>query len=178
MTGLEFSELLRNYVSIAAVIVGGIWAYILFIRNREKFLRADLGHTISDFRLPNDQLLIHVELKVSNVGKVLLPITEIETRVQQLLPIEADLLKKIEDGIPQKPTNEAEIEWPLVAFNVSNYRKHSAEIEPGEVQEFVYDFIIDREVKTIVVYSFIYDQGRVEKRLAWERTSTYSITSL
>jgi hypothetical protein len=51
------------------------------------------------------------------------------------------------------------------------------EIEPGEEQEFCFEFIIPSNVQTVAIYSHF---GNVKKRkgdLGWNRTTWYEIAS-
>ncbi len=83
-----FQNLIQNIESvltIAAILIGGIWTYILFIKNREKYPKADLSQIIQKIDL-DDELLIRLTIVIKNVGRVKLPIKSGEVRLQHIKP--------------------------------------------------------------------------------------------
>ena len=68
----EIADIIQVAVAVAAVIVGGIWSYWLFVQNRQKYPRASISPHITHRHIGNDNLLLHVSVTISNVGDVLL----------------------------------------------------------------------------------------------------------
>ncbi len=51
------------------------------------------------------------------------------------------------------------------------------EIEPGESEQLHYDFLVDKAIKTVLVYSY-FQNIQKNRRLGWSLTTTNDFTSL
>ena len=77
MIDTTFSEIIRNYAqavqsigTVVAVIIGGIWAYFRFIRQREHSQRIEFLVDIEFVGLQDDQWLIEALAFIENKGLV------------------------------------------------------------------------------------------------------------
>jgi hypothetical protein len=86
-------DVLGTIFQIAAIVVGGIWAYRAFIKKREEFPRASVKHGISHLALDKERVLLRAEITVSNSGLVLLKMVSGIFRIDQVL--------LLPDGMPQ-----------------------------------------------------------------------------
>lgn len=109
-----------DLATITAIVVGGIWAYLLFVRRRQKYPRAALTHhivhrRISHDELPDDKVLLRVGLVIENPGEVLLSLISGETRVQQIEPWPEWFLEKVKNGEDPVEKEQTEVNWPYAA---------------------------------------------------------------
>lgn len=88
-----------------------------------------------------------------------------------MIPCSEDVLK-IVDGDRTKE-DEAEAPWPLLSEVELSGEKD--EIEPGESEEFHFDFVIDPEIETVIVYSYVKNQIKRDREIGWNKTSVYDI---
>jgi hypothetical protein len=51
-----WSEVFANTATGFGIIVAGIWAYLRFIRQRDKFPKAELAHRVESHRVSKDRL--------------------------------------------------------------------------------------------------------------------------
>jgi hypothetical protein len=163
------------FVTIIAIIIGGIWGYWLFVQNRQKYPRASIVHCISHRHIGSDKLLLHVNATISNVGEVLLSLIHLETRVQQVVPLADDVLDLVSTGENLVPEGETEVAWPLIALHEVRLERGKCEVEPGESQEIHHDFILDTEVKTVEVYTYLINEKKRDHEIAWDLTTLYDI---
>jgi len=148
------AELAQAVLTTTAIIIGGIWTYLRFIKNRLRFPRAELSHTVVYKNLTAGKSLLRINLKVLNKGDILLPISKTWTTISQILPMAGDTLEALEAGKDLPRDNDAEIKWPELGSQEINYESGTAEIEPAESEMFHFDFIVPSDVKVVHVYSF------------------------
>ena len=85
---------------------GGLW---WFWSRRQTFPKAALIHKLQCYSLSPNQTLVHLALTIENKGEVLLRIRSLESRIQQILPLEPSMSAVIE-----AETESNELPWPLV----------------------------------------------------------------
>lgn len=165
----DFAETIEAFTTAAALVAGGIWAYLRFIKNRLPHPWADLNHEFIQKTLPGQKKLLHVIVEVSNTGGVLLPITHIWTKVFKVAPVSGSELDQLEEARGAG----AEIDWPEMGCYEVKYELGKARIEPSELERFHFDFIIPAGIKTVSVYSYF--ENAEEEELGWNRTSIIDI---
>lgn len=162
-------------VAIVALFIGGVWGYWLFVQNRQRYPRASIGHQIIHRPIADGKLLLHVTVDISNPGSVLLSLISMQTRVQQVRPLSAKLAESIQQGLEPVKVGHTEIDWPLIDSRELKMEKNKFEIEPGEHQEIQFDFILDSEVQTVLVYSYLENQVKREREIGWDSTILYDL---
>jgi hypothetical protein len=171
----EIVDIIQAIFMIAAIIIGGIWGYWLFVQYRQKYPRASIAHRITHRPIANGKLLLHVVVIISNAGDVLLSLVSLETRIQQVLPPPAEVLDFINKGHSPVPDGQTEIDWPLIDSQESGWKRGEYEIEPGESQEIHYDFILDAETQTIEVYSYLKNEKKRDREIGWDLTTLHDL---
>ncbi|MCK4225153.1 MAG: hypothetical protein KAX39_08220, partial [candidate division Zixibacteria bacterium] len=171
----DIGEALQPIAIVIALILGGAWSYMLFIKNRQKFPRANITHKISHKPISNNKVLLNVAAEISNTGDVLLSLLAGTTRVQQVLPLLPEMLNTINEGKDPVSEETTEIEWPLIKEKEKNWKKREFEIEPGEKDQIMYDFIIDYDIETVVVYSHFKNVKKGSRNIGWELTTVYDL---
>lgn len=174
-TTKKFLGLGQSAVTIIAIIAGGIWTYLLFIKKRLRFPRANVENEISHIDLNSNLILLHVKIKVTNIGDVLLSFKEMEIRVQQILPIHNDISGSININNKVETREADEIPWPMLDGKIRQYELKSYEIEPGESDESHFDFIIVKNIKVVAVYSYFQNIIKKGRDLGWGCTSIYKL---
>lgn len=165
----------KDLATVAAIVVGGFWSYMLFVRKRQKYPRAKITHEISHSLIADSKLLLHIVATISNTGDVLLSIIYAETRVQQMLPVLPELSDSIQRGNDPVVEGRTEIDWPQLASREIRRERGQFEIEPGESDEIHYDFILDVNVQTIKIYSYFENIAKPGKKIGWPLITVYDI---
>lgn len=162
---------LLDVAQIAAIILGGWWAYFRFIRQREGRPRASLKHNIQHFDLDEDNYLVHVSEEVTNSGQVLLQLVKRTTRVQRVLPPDPEPLASFVSK------NLHEVPWfQLTQPHEDVTEGDPPEIEPGETDHFDHDFIVPRSTNIIQIYSHFWNATRAEDDdRGWAQTTLYDL---
>ncbi len=161
-------EALPNIVTLAqciistlALIIGGFWTISLFRLRREKYPKAKVSHVIFSTKIGRKKRLLHINVKIENLGQVLIKINKGEIRILQIIPFEWSLVK------PDQKTNE--IEWYQIGGNSNDIK---LELEPGESDELCYDFIIENNIKVIEVYTH-YTNVEKGTRIGWPKSTIH-----
>jgi len=171
----QMVSIVRDVATVLAIAAGGAWSYKLFRQKRQKYPRATIEHKITHRRVCYDRVLLHVEVVVSNVGDVLIELVESATIVSQILPLPADLKDRIAAG--QDPVEEpkTDVDWPALGSRENRWQKQDCEIEPGEVQGIQRDFVLDDDVRSVHVYSYVINEEKRSEELSWDVTTLYDI---
>lgn len=181
----ELSEAISAFLTSLAIIVGGYWSYRLFVQRRQKYPRASISHYISHTYIGGEKLLLRVHMQIANKGDVLLEIVEGDLRVHQMLPVPGYIQEIIDEGKDPVPYKEWEIPWPLVGRRTCSWQRGKFEIEPNESDELHFDFVVDAEIRSVIVYShFLNSRKQIRllwnwklgRNVGWGLTTTYDIS--
>jgi hypothetical protein len=164
-------------LTMVAIIIGGFWTYSLFIRHRQKFPRAKIVHEVTDHKLPNNKVLLHSKIIIQNIGEVLISLVSGEVRILQMLPLPNAIAHEVELGIDPVISGRTEIDWPQLCSKGFDFHSDDiCEIEPGETEEIICDFIIDNDISSIQMYSFFYNVQKTKKKIGWGLTTIHHIS--
>jgi hypothetical protein len=165
---------LETICKIAALIIGGIWAWKGFIRNRLRFPSATLEHMITSWTDENKTFL-HVTVRISNTGNILIKLAKGKTWIEKLTPLPSKVKDSVRTGNMPIQTGKHEINWSLIAKHelMSSDR---IEIEPKETDELHFDFVIDKKIMRALIYTHLENQTKgLRKKIGWNLSSIYAI---
>lgn len=176
-TWTRISEIFSNAITGVAVIIGAIWAYWRFVRERTRWPRAEIDICFTQRSLGEGTVLLNVKVKVKNEGRGLMELTKLRLDLHQVSPLGEAIRRKIERGTQFEP-DSVEANWPLIAQHVCNWEDGTAELEPGETDEFGFDFFLDSEVETVFLYVYLDNvaKKRGNRALGWAVTELHDIT--
>lgn len=172
----QMVSIVRDGATVLAIIVGGAWTYKLFVQKRQEYPRASIEHRISHRHIGYEQVLLHVDVAFCNIGDVLIPLIESATIVSQVLPLPTEVRDKIvarQDPVDEPKTG---IEWPELRSRENRWEIGDCEIEPGESQGIQRDFVLDADVRSVHVYSYVVNEEKRPEELSWDVTTLYDIT--
>lgn len=96
-------------------------------------------------------------------------------RIQQMEPWPMEALKPVYLKKERTEEQESEIQWTLLGEIDLSGKGQRCEIEPGEKEEFDFDFVIDSEIKSVVIYSYLKNRKKGLKEIGWNKTTIYDI---
>ena len=174
-----FSDIASNVATITAIVIGGIWSYRSFFRERVHWPKATVELVMSHRELTSEWSLLNVKVKVHNTGKGLMKLTSLRVDVYQVLPLTEEKHKELvdqtlkpKDGVGAKwqPLQQAMARWG------QNSQKCEPELRPDENEEFGNDFIVPAVLETVYVYVYIANEAKRSRRnLGWTVTSYYDL---
>jgi len=171
----DLSEVLKNYATCGAFIIGAFWAYLTFVRKREKYPRANVIHRIIHKKIDDKRILLKVTIDIHNIGATVMHLDRRLIRIQQMVPWPMLSLKPVFLKKERTKEDESEIQWPLLGEIDLSGKGQRCEIEPGEKEEFDFDFVIDSEIKSVVIYSYLKNRKKRRKEIGWNKTTIYDI---
>jgi hypothetical protein len=162
-----YIEIGQDAATIVAIIVGGIWTYMLFVRRRSMYPKLRLTHTVYTRDIDAERRFLRVTLTFENQSNVLVKIREITSRILQLEPWPDDI---ISPGL-ELGHDHASYEWPHIDYR--DIEPQKVEIEPGELDEYCFDYVIDREIKAVIVYSWV--KNLRKRRIGWQLSTPHNL---
>jgi hypothetical protein len=171
----NLTDIIQAVLTSLAILVGGSWSYLLFVRRRQRYPRANLKHEITHRTIGDGFVLLRVTATVTNNGEVLLSLACAETRVQQVVPAPADLLGAAKKGKDPLAEGETEVEWPILFSRQSKWDKDEFQIEPGESDQILYDFVLKDDVTAVEVYTYLKNEEVKKREIGWNMTTIYDL---
>lgn len=167
------ASIVSGLVSSAALIAAAVW----FWRRRQTRPRAEVTDVVSVDRLPDGQLLVHVELRVKNIGEVLLELAEVRSRLLQVLPFTDTFRLALDAPSSRAPEQRTEFPWIEVTNWSLRYSSdgHPVVIEPGETDEIHFDAVIPGDITRLQVHSYVDNVIVKGRSVGWRRTSLHNI---
>lgn len=179
----DWVDIAQSVVTIVAVIVGGLWTYDVFIKERHDYPHANVEQKITHLTLPDKENLLRVGLDLTNTGNSLMAIDQSIVRVQQILPLascaaEPCAASQMKEALANVDRNEDRFTWPLIAERNMTF-KPSAEIEPGEKQSFDFEFVTPSNVRAVRIYTYFRNEQKSKRgtEIGWTASSYYDFSA-
>lgn len=175
------SDVASNVVTIAAVLIGGVWTYRAFIKERVRWPKANLELVISHRELTPDRMLLSIKTKIHNAGRGLMKLSELRVDVRQVLPLTEELESELRDG-SLIAADRGRARWRtrpedqhICLWGPGQPLPSRPEIEPGENDEFGSDFVVPSTLETVYVYVYVKNVARKGRELGWTVTTYYDL---
>lgn len=181
----EIGESFKPIVEIVAIVIAGLWAYRIFIKNRVEYPFGEIKHNISHWHLEENKVYLSVIVTIKNAGNVLLEIESGRIYIQQVRPLLDDLkgliqnadLQNLREGKVENLFHDkgSKISWRELGYREPHWGNGEISIEPGETEEFQYDFILDRSVQTVRVITYFRNIKFRKPEIGWRLTAMYDL---
>ncbi len=148
-------DIIQSVVTIVAFLIGGFWTYKIYKQKRQKYPRAEIEQQVQSRVLPDQRILLFVDIKLTNIGEVLITPKSLFSQVEKILPLDQ------QDGdfyTLDRAKGETELPWQWAKGGErmeKKYEGRNVEIEPGESESFHFEFIIAEPIETVKIYSYI-----------------------
>jgi len=169
----DLTSVIQAALTSVAIVVGAIWTYFLFVRERLLFPKIIIELIVRDIVLPVGSRIVHVEIKLSNIGHVIFKSRYAELRLRKVVPIHDEIKEDVEKGLDPVSKDRTEIEWPLVAGREWNWDKKEFEIEPSEADSLHADYIIDSNIEVAEFYYYIENPKKRLQGIGWTLTKIH-----
>lgn len=173
MTGKDFAAI---FGTLAAGIMS-IAAFVNYRRRRAGYPRKEMTHEMLHRRVCSDKRFVRVTIRVKNVGEVLLRLAAARITLRRVLPVQDEFYEMMVSGVRQPTDESQEIQWPLLGYRSWMWPKSQTDLEPGETETIIGDFIIDSDIKTVESYSFVVDYSAItDPPVGWRLAEIHDIT--
>ncbi len=158
-----FFAILADLATVAAIIIGGVWTYKLFIQHREQYPAIRVEHLGNYETLSDSDALLRVELRVTNIGKTLAYLDSGFVRILRVTPCPPKILEWLRQDVGGNGTTQKlEAFWPMIEER--SFSEAGMQLEPGEFESLFFDFFVPKEVKGFIVYSYVANAVRASER--------------
>lgn len=181
MTFKDMVSTAQSIAMIAAIIVGGVWTYDLFIMERKHYPHANIEQKISHVALSEQTNLLRVGIELTNTGNRRLLSSKSIVRIQQILPVPSCpeqgpcVKEEVNNALKEIEQKANRFSWPLIAERENSFKK-PLDIEPGEKDFIEFEFVLPTKIKIIRIYSYFSNDLKSKDRdeVGWSVSSHYS----
>jgi len=167
MNWRDLSEVASNVITIVAIVAGGIWTYLLFVRQRQRFPRLHLALSASVVSR-EEFSLVRCYLTFANAGTVVVRPKSAQARLRQVFPAPSDVEAAAQSGLDPVDADRQQIEWPLLAQRNWLWTPDEFEIEPGESDTLCADFFVPLSVEVVEIYAHVSNPTKSRTGLGWQ----------
>ncbi|WP_292916644.1 hypothetical protein [Nitrosomonas sp.] len=171
----NFVDLVQSIATTGAIVIGGIWTYFLFIKNRLNYPQIELKIACDQYALDHGKKLIHTTVTLKNTGKVMLYSRFAEIRLRQVLPLPIEVNERISQNYDLLLQDQTQVEWPLIAARQWHWDSGEFEIEPEESDAVHTEFVVDASVTLVQFYFFI--KNAKKQNLGWSLAEMHKLES-
>ena len=167
---------IQAVVTIVAIVLGGIWTYTLFVKERRAYPQANIEQKISHISLTENVILLCVDVEVTNTGNSALKIKQALIRVQQILPtVHTTPVKELNEALASIDRKDDNFPWPLLAERTKGSER-PMEIEPNERDLFNFEFALDATVEIVRIYCYLRNEAKSsnDKEFGWPSVKYYN----
>jgi len=165
-----WSSAAANMATVAAIAVGARWTYSRFISQRTEQPRATLSYRAAHRTMSDGASLLRVSVKAVNSGTVLLGVRELRCEIQRVAPPSPETLAKLEAKELINQRDEADLD--CIRCYEQEWEAGEVEIEPKESESFDFDFVVDDEIETVLIYADLPNAERSDG-VGWQATGFY-----
>lgn len=171
------SDIAANVATAIALLVGGLWAYMRFVRERSRWPQADVELAFTQHRLNKEFVLVNVAVQIRNSGHGLMQLARLRLDLYRVTPLDKEMPKKIRAGDQYEKTG-AEAMWPEIKQLERTWQGQKAELEPGESDDFGFDFFVDPSTEVVLAYAFVENvkKRRGRRSLGWFATAFHDMS--
>ena len=159
--GLTVAESLAALIIIAATL----W---WFIRQRKREPKVNLEIACEHIVLEEEVRLVHLAMKVSNAGMVLLKLNRIRLELYRM-ELKREQVNAVTQGQDIVSESGTEMKWPLIQTRTFD----TLEIEPGESDTVRADFVIPAAISQVQLYGYVPNPKKVD--LGWKDTAIITL---
>ncbi len=162
---------------LVAICVGGVFAYqrLQIFRTFEPHLT--ISHKVSHRYIGDRYVHIDVSATLRNSSKVQVELREGFFLLQKVSPVSDE---EIEDLYAQVFVDGEyeDIRWPTLERFDRIWEPSELVVEPGEAHPETHEFIVSKDVQTVIIYSYFYDQNfpkKTDHERGWLASTVYDI---
>jgi hypothetical protein len=161
----DIAGLIQTVLTITALIVAAVW----FFMRSEATPKANITHTVKHEKITEDWTWVHVGVIIANPGLRRLELRHGTFRIQGIIPLGDVIKDKIKRGEVLIDKKDGIVQWPtigkiyvsgeqkpeVICENEYENREINVNIDPGESQKLVVEYLIPSFIKAVRVYSYV-----------------------
>ena len=172
---------LGSIVTMLGIIVGGLWVYLVFVRQRQKYPRAKVLHSIKIMPISDSKCFLRLTITVENTGDVLIAPDMLKVGIHQIRPWPPPITGW--DPLCTRPLNatNGEYEFDYLVKDEIKLAPAELQIEPHESDETNVDVVLPTSAQTISCYSYVRNTSkkrrvfRKSSEIGWHTTTLHDL---
>lgn len=162
----KFFDVISKIVTISATIVGAIWSYYAFFRQRLKEPRLNVTHEINALDLSDGRYLLKVYAAITNIGQVRVELLVWHLRAEQILPLTKTPQKDLAEKQAFTDAHD-HAHWNCLAEGNFSDGAFKMALEPGETDRASANLVIKSGVEVVQIYSHFRCTKDAKLREGW-----------
>ena len=160
--GLELSNwayvarVIQALLTVVAIVVGGVFAWRNAHIFRHNAPHVNVSHEIAHIFLSDEYVYIAVTTTLHNTSRVNIEFLNGYSSIQQVTPVEDEEIEGLY-AEAFEPPDLRYIQWPTLGYRASSWEKDGLTVEPGEKETQIFEFIVSREVESVIITTYFYN---------------------
>ena len=165
---------------LVAICVGGVFAYqrLQIFRTFEPHLT--ITHKVSHRHIGDSYTHIAVTATLRNSSKVQVELRDGFFRLQKITPLPDEEVEALYAQAFNEDGEYVNLQWDTLERIERSWSKNELIVEPGESHPETYEFIVARDVESVLIYTYFYaprfSQDAPSPR-GWVATTVYDIVN-
>ena len=165
---------------LVAICVGGVFGYqrLQIFRTFEPHL--NIAHNVSHRQIGDGYVHIDVTATLHNRSKVQVELREGFFRLQLVAPVSDEQIERLYAQVFADKT-EQHIQWDTLEQIQREWRTGELIVEPGESHPETYEFIVSKNVESVIIYTYFYNprfSQNTHSAEGWVATTVYDIVTI
>lgn len=147
---------LQAIATIGAILAGGIWTYLLFVQQRQRYAHIKLEHKVTHLSLPDNRILLVLDVTHSNVGVRKVAFSSADIRVYGLKKqpdLPGEVIRQINEGRLQDEIEPSAV-WTNLAHQEQTWTTDQLFIEPNESDQLHYEFVLSDDDWPMIIFTY------------------------
>ena len=167
------ARIAQGVFTVAAIVVGGIFAWRNAHIFRHNAPHVNVSHEITHIFLSDEYVYIAVTATLHNTSRVNIEFLNGYSRIQQVTPIENEEIENLYGEAFFQTPYPGYLQWPTLDYHANRWEKDGLTVEPGEKETQAFEFIVSREVESVIITTYFYNSrvvGEISTESEMERT--------
>lgn len=173
----ELLGIAQAFLTVFAIIAGGVFAAYKWQVFRESEPHLTITNSVSHRLIGDSYVHLAVMATLHNGSRVKMEFREAFFSLQQIGPVsdkDVDALYAQYSQAFEEEENES-IQWPTLDEVPLTWDRDVLIVEPGESHQETCEFIVSREVQSVILYTYFYNSRVPQVPQGWGATAIHDI---
>ena len=152
----DLIEIIQLFIVASAVVIGGVFALYKLQIFRDFEPHLTVSQEVSHRFVGDEHAHIETTVTLHNSSRVKIEVRKGLFRLQQISPTSDKEIRELNSKVFVDKEYK-HLQWPTLWEVDQNWDANGLIVEPGESHHETYEFIVPREVTSILVYAYFYN---------------------
>ena len=170
----NLARIVQASVTSIAIVAGGIFAAVKLQLFREFSPHVTISQTVSHRSISDRYVHLFVTATLRNSSKVRMDIRRGYFRLQAISPLSDEEVEALYADVYVNRDNR-DFQWQTIDEAPREWSRYDLIVEPGESHQETCEFVVTREMRTVLVDTYMYNSRSPAVPVGWGTTSAYDI---